>query len=72
MKYGNLEITINMSKKLSPQQTIINKINAQLKAIILAHYKKHELHDTLDIFQDQFCIHEALAKVENNLQTILL
>ena len=26
--------------KLLPQQTIINKINAQLKSIILAHYKK--------------------------------
>ena len=48
-------------------QTIINKINAQLKTIILAHYKKHKLNDTLDIFQNQFCINEALAKIENNL-----
>ena len=55
-------------KKLLPQQTvIINKINAQLKTIILAHYKKHKLNDTLDIFQNQFCINEALAKIENNL-----
>ena len=48
-------------------QTIINKINAQLKTIILAHYKKHKLNDTLDIFQNQFCINKALAKIENNL-----
>ena len=54
-------------KKLLPQQTIINKINAQLKTIILAHYKKHKLKETLDIFQNQFCINEALAKLENNL-----
>ena len=56
-------------KKLLPQQTIINKINAQLKTIIQAHYKKHKLNDTLDIFQNQFCINEALAKIENNLLT---
>ena len=55
------------NKKLLPQQTIINKINAQLKTIILAHYKKHKLNDTLDIFQNQFCINEVLAKIENNL-----
>ena len=56
-----------MIKKLLPQQTIINKIIAQLKTIILAHYKKHELSDTLDIFQNQFCINEVLGKIENNL-----
>ena len=53
-------------KKLLPQQTIINKINAQLKTIILRHYKKHKLNGTLDILQNQFCINEALAKIENN------
>ena len=53
-------------KKLLPQQTIINKINAQLKTIILRHYKKHKLNVTLDIFQNQFCINEALAKIGNN------
>ena len=40
-------------------QTIVNKINAQLKTIIPAHYKKHKLNDTLDTFQDQFCINET-------------
>ena len=59
-------------KKLLSEQTIINKINAPLKTIILAQYKKHELNDTLDIFQYQFCINEALAKTENNLLTIQL
>ena len=59
-------------KKLLSQQTIINKINAQLKTIILVHYKKHKLQDTLDIFRDQFCINEALAKIENNSLTILV
>ena len=54
-------------KKLLPQQAIINKINAQLKIMIPAYYKKHKLNDTLDIFQNQFCINEALAKLENNL-----
>ena len=53
-------------KKLLPQQTIINKINTQLKTIILGHYKKHKLNGTLDIFQNQFCINEALAKIESN------
>ena len=53
-------------KKLLPQQAIINKINTQLKIIILAHYKKHKLNDTLDILQNQFSINEALAKLENN------
>ena len=54
-----------MIKKLLPQQTIVNKINAQLNTI-LAQYKKHKPNDTLDTFQYQFCINEALAKIENN------
>ena len=29
--------------KLLPQQTTINKINAQLNSILLLHYKKHKL-----------------------------
>ena len=57
----------NYDKKLLPQQTIINKINAKLKTIILAHYKKHKLNDPLDISENQFCIHEALVKLENDL-----
>ena len=45
----------------------MNKINAQLKTTILAHFKKHKLNDTLDISQNQFCVNEELAKLENNL-----
>ena len=51
-------------KKLLPQHTIINKINPQSKTVILAHYEKHKLIDTLEIFKDQFCINEALTKIE--------
>ena len=53
-------------KTLLPQQTILNKMNAQLKTITLADFKKRKLNNTLDIFQNQFCINEALAKIENN------
>ena len=41
-------------------------MNAQLKTITLADNKKHKLNNKLDIFQNQFCINEALAKIENN------
>ena len=53
-KYGNLEITINMIKK-SAAATNNNKQN------------KRTTRNTLDIFQNQFCINEALSKLENNL-----
>ena len=59
-------------RKLLPQHTIINKINAQVQTIILAHYKKHKQNDTLDIFQNQFCINETVAKIENNTLKILI
>ena len=29
--------------------------------------QKNKLNGRLDIFQNQFCINEALAKIENNL-----
>ena len=51
--------------KLLPQQTIINKINAQLNSILLLHYKKHKVQDTLQIFHQQFCINDAIAKLQN-------
>ena len=43
-------------KKSLPQQTMINKINAQLKTIIPVHYKKHKLNDTLDISKTNFVL----------------
>ena len=54
-------------KTLMPQGTIINKINAQIRNIIHTHYKYHKLNETLNIFQELFCIKQALAKLENNL-----
>ena len=47
--------------KLLPQRTIINKINEQLNNILLLHYKKHKVQDTLQTFNQQFCINEAIA-----------
>ena len=38
-------------KTLIPQDTIINKINAQIRNIIHTHYKYHTLNKTLNIFQ---------------------
>ena len=39
MKFGPQETTINVIKPLIPQDTIINKTNAQLRNIICTHYK---------------------------------
>ena len=58
--------------KLLPQQTIINNINGQLNSILLLQYKKHKLQDTLETFQQQFCINEAIAKIQNNTLINLL
>ena len=59
-------------KTLTPQDTIINKINAQIRNIIHTHYKYHKLNETLNIFQELFCIKEAIAKLENNLLVMQL
>ena len=59
-------------KTLIPQHTIINKINAQLRTIIQTHYKYHKLNKTINIFQEQFCINEAIAKIQNNTLINLL
>ena len=62
MKYGNPIIIINTKINL-PQRTIINKINGQLNSILLLHYEKHKVQDTLETFNQQFCINEAIAKL---------
>ena len=54
-------------KTLIPQHTIINKINAQIRNITNIHCKYHKLNEALNIFQDSFCIKQAIAKIENNL-----
>ena len=59
-------------KTLIPQDTIINKTNAQIQNRIQTHYKYHKLNDTLNIFQELFCVKEAIAKLENNLLIMLL
>ena len=74
---GNLEIwqsrdNYKYDHKLLPQQTIIKKINPHLNSILLVHYKKHKLQDTVDTFRGQFCINEAIEKIQNNTLTTLL
>ena len=58
--------------KLLLQQATINKINTQLNSILLLHYKKHKLQDALETFKEQFCINEAIAKLQNNTLINLL
>ena len=53
-------------KTLIPQSNIITKINIQIRNIIQTHHKHHKLNDTINIFQELFCINDALAKVEND------
>ena len=61
-----------MIKKLLPQRTIITKINAQLQYNLRPHYKHHKLKNTVNLFEDKFCINEVLAKVEHNTLKIFL
>ena len=58
-----------MIKKLNNVSTKNNKQNKRTTKNYHTSTlkKKHILNDKLDIFQDQFCINEALAKLENNL-----
>ena len=72
MKFGPQETTINMIKPLIPQDTIINKINAQLRNIIHTNFKYHKLNETLNAFQELFCIKQVMAKIENNLLIMLI
>ena len=36
----------------------------QLTTILTAHYKFHKLNDTLNHFQELFCINSAIAKLD--------
>ena len=72
MKYGNRGTTINMIKKILPQHTIVTKINAQLQHILRTHYQNHKLKNTVNLFEEKFCINEALAKVEHNTLKVFL
>ena len=55
-----------------PQETIIAKILIQLQNILTAHYKLHKLNETLTLFQQLFCINNAIAKIDNGKLQILL
>ena len=57
-------------KTLITQDTIINKINVQIRNITNKHYKYHKLNEMLNIFQELFCVKEAITKLENNLLTM--
>ena len=59
-------------KTIIPQHTTITKINTQLQNIIQTYHKYHKLNDTINVFQELFCINHALAKVENNHLNLLL
>ena len=40
--------------------------------IIQTDYKYHKINDTKSIFQDMFCINNAIAKIDNNKLQIML
>ena len=48
------------------QNTIINKINSQIKFILNTHCKLHKEQDSLDQFQTNFCINNAIAQLNDN------
>ena len=56
LKYNKAQLT---------QQTTINKIISQLTTILNAHYKLHKINDSLNQFQELFCINNAIAKLDN-------
>ena len=59
-------------QNLLPQHTLIKKINADVQTIVQIHFKKNKLQNTLDQLREQFCMNEAIAKIENNPLKILL
>ena len=63
---------LKYDKTQLPQETIITKILIQLQNILTSHYKLHKLNDTLTLFQQLFCINNAIAKIDNGKLQILL
>ena len=57
LKYDNVQLS---------QNTIINKINSQIKFIVNTHCKLHKEQDSLDQFQTNFCINNAIAQLNDN------
>ena len=58
---------LKYEKTQLPQETIIIKILIQLQNILTAHYKLHKLNDTSTLFQQLFCINNAIAKIAQRL-----
>lgn len=52
------------------QETILSKRNNQTQAIIKTHYKYHKIND--ELFEELFCINNALAKLEDNRLRIMI
>ena len=57
LKYDNVQLS---------QNTIINKINSQIKFILNTHCKLHKEQDSLDQFEANFCINNAIAQLNDN------
>ena len=57
LKYDNVQFS---------QNTIINKINSQIKFILNTHYKHHKEQHALDQFEGNFCINNAIAELNDN------
>ena len=53
------------------QSTIVNKINSKIAIILNTHFKVRKINDTVQQFQNSFCINNALAKIENTKLKIL-
>ena len=62
VKYDKIQMT---------QETIIVKIITHLNNLITAHYKLHNLNDTLTLFQQAFCINNVIATIQNGRFQIL-
>ena len=56
LKYDKIQMT---------QESIITKIITHLHNIITTHYKLHKLNNMLPLFQQTFCINNAMATIQN-------
>ena len=54
------------------QEAIITKILTQPRKILTAYYKQHKLNEMLPLFQQLFCINNALARINNGKLQVTL
>ena len=59
-------------KDPTPTRNNKNKNSNTARSILTAHYKLHKLNDTLTLFEQLFCINNAIAKICNGKLQILL